>query len=64
MKFNDIADPEQHLEGLGWAKVFSGMGTGKRYTVGMGIKKKLTDAQLKTLQREGLENAHGMSLWL
>ena len=59
-----IADPEQHLEGMGWAKVFSGTGTGKRYTVGMGAKKKLTDAQLKTLQREGLDNAHGMSLLL
>lgn len=59
-----IADPEQHLEGLGWAKVFSGTGTGKRYTVGMGAKKKLTDAQLRMLKREGLDNARGMSLLL
>lgn len=63
-KIQHISDPEQHLEGLGWVKVFSGTGTGKRYTVGMGVGKKLTDAQLKTLQREGLDNAHGISCLL
>ena len=63
-KIQHIADPEQHLEGLGWVKVFSGTGTGKRYTVGMGTGKKLTDAQLRTLQEEGLDHAHGISLLL
>lgn len=56
-----ISDPEQHLEGLGWAKVFSGTGTGKRYTVGMGVEKKLTDDQLRTLQKMGLDDAYGIS---
>ena len=56
-----ISDAEQHLEGLGWVKVFSGTGTGKRYTAGMGFGKKLTNDQLKTLQREGLDNAGGVS---
>ena len=59
-----ISDPEQHLEGLEWVKVFSGTGTEKRYTVGMGTGKKLTDAQLRTLQEEGLDHAHGISLLL
>ena len=31
---------------------------------GMGTGKKLTDAQLEELQRMGLDNAHGISLWL
>ena len=59
-----IADPEQHLEGLGWAKVFKGIEERERYSVGMGEGKKLMDAQLRALQRMGLDNANGLSLWL
>lgn len=63
-EIQDIADPERHLEALGWAKVFKGVEARERYTVGMGERKKLTDAQLKTLQREGLDNARGISYLL
>ena len=63
-KVQDIRDPERHLENLGWAKVFKGIEGRERYSVGMGEGKKLTDAQLRELQRNGLDNAHGVSLWL
>ena len=56
-----VLDAEQRLEKLGWAKVFKGIDSRERYTVGMGAGKKLTDAQLRTLQGMGLGNAHGIS---
>ena len=59
-----VFDPEQHLEGLGWAKVYKGVIGRERYTIGMGTGKKLTDAQLKTVQYLGLDNANGISLLL
>lgn len=59
-----IPNPERHLEDLGWAKVLSGGNSGSRYAVGMGIEKRLTDAQLKTLQRMGLDQAFGVSYLL
>ena len=59
-----ISDPERYLEELGWAKIYSGTGTGKRYSVGMGRGKKLTDSQLKTMQGMGLDRAYGISLLL
>ena len=59
-----IYNPERHLEDLGWAKVLSGGSTRKRYAIGMGLDKKLTDAQLKTLKREGLEDSYGISFLL
>ena len=59
-----IANPERHLEDLGWAKILSGGGTGKRYAIGMGIDKRLTDAQLKILQRMKLDDAFGISYLL
>lgn len=59
-----ISDPEQHLENLGWAKVFKGIEVKERYSIGMGEGKKLTDAQLRGLESMGLDNAHGVSLWL
>lgn len=59
-----VANPERHLEELGWAKVLSGGITRKRYAIGMGIDKKLTDAQLKTLQREKLDDSYGISYLL
>lgn len=58
-----VANPERHLEEIGWAKVLSGV-AGRRYAIGMGDDKKLTDAQLKTLQREGLDKAYGISYYL
>lgn len=60
-EIHKINDPERHLEDMGWAKVLSGTLYRKRYAIGMGSGKKLTDAQLKTLQREGLDNAYGVS---
>ena len=59
-----ISNPERHLEDLGWAKVLHGGATKKAYALGMGLDQKLTDAQLKTLQREGLEDAYGISFLL
>lgn len=59
-----IYNPERHLEDLGWAKILHGGSTRKRYAVCMGLEKKLTDAQLKTLQREGLDDAYGISFLL
>lgn len=63
-EIQDVFDPERHLENLGWAKVFRGPDARERYSVGMGEGKKLTDAQLRELQRMELDNAHGVSLWL
>lgn len=59
-----VADPERHLEDLGWAKVMSGSHAGERYSIGMGLGKKLTDAQIRAIQSEGLEEADGISYWL
>ena len=60
-----IANPERHLEDIGWAKILSGNRClGKQYAIGMGIDKKLTDAQLKTLQRMKLDDAQGISYFL
>lgn len=58
-----IANPERHLEEMGWAKILSGV-AGKRYAIGMGIDKKLTDKQLKTLQDMDLDKAYGISYFL
>lgn len=59
-----IANPERHLEELGWAKVLSGGNHGSQYAIGMDIGKKLTDAQLKTIQHMGLENSFGIQFLL
>lgn len=56
-----IANPERHLEELGWAKILSGSINRSRYTVGMDYGKKLTDAQLKTLIKMGLDKSYGVS---
>ena len=63
-EIQDIADPERHLEEIGWAKIFRGIEARERYTVGMGQQKKLTDEQVRTLQREGLDRAYGVSCLL
>ena len=59
-----VRNPERHLEDLGWLKVFSGSGTGRRYSVGMGEGKCITDEQLKTLEQMGLGEAYGVSGYL
>lgn len=59
-----IVNPERHLEEIGWAKILSGGATGKRYAIGMGIDKKLTDAQIKTLQSMGTDDIYGISYHL
>lgn len=60
-----VSNPERHLEELGWAKILSGGGyTGKQYAIGMDLDKKLTDEQLKTLTRMGLDDAFGISYLL
>ncbi len=60
-EIENVFDPERHLEDLGWAKILSGSINRTRYTVGMGLYKKLTDAQLKTLTSMGLDTAYGVS---
>lgn len=59
-----VRDPEQHLENLGWAKIYKGIEEREIYSVGMGYGKKLTDSQFKTLQREGFENSYGVKVFL
>ena len=59
-----VTNPERHLEDKGWAKIMSGGGTGRQYAIGMGIEKKLTDAQLKTLKTMKLDDAFGISFFL
>lgn len=63
-EIHSIADPERHLEELGWAKIYSGTGTGERYSIGMGLDRKLTEQQLETMQDMGLDRAYGISLFL
>lgn len=59
-----VGNPERHLEDRGWAKILSGGSTRKRYAIGMGLGKKLTDIQLKRLQELGLDDAYGISYLL
>lgn len=59
-----VADKERHLENIGWAKVFRGVTTRERYSIGMGEGKKLTNEQIKTIQRMKLDNAYGVSHFL
>lgn len=60
-----VFNPERHLEDLGWAKIMHGIASaGKQYSIGMGLDKKLTDEQLKTLQREKLDDAWGIEFLL
>lgn len=59
-----VSNPERHLEDLGWAKVMKSIQVGKRYAIGMGSGKKLTDEQIKTIEHEGLGEADGISYFL
>lgn len=63
-QIQDIRDPERHLEDLGWGKVFSGSGTARRYSFGMGSEKQITDEQLRTLIALGIDDAYGVSAYL
>lgn len=53
-----ITNPERYLEELGWAKVMTGGSFEKRYAIGMGLEKKLTDNQLKTLENMGIDDIY------
>lgn len=63
-EMESVLNAERHLEDHGWAKIFKPVETRERYAVGMGMKQKLTDAQVKTLQRMGLDHAYGVSALL
>lgn len=53
-----VANPERRLEEMGWAKILHGGSFGKRYAIGMEVDKKLTDEQIKTLQKIGNEDIY------
>lgn len=60
-----VADPEQYLEDHGWAKISSGKLHGKQFYIGMGVGKKLTDAQINALSRNGWDSSvDGLSQYL
>lgn len=59
-----VANPEKHLEDNGWAKILNGRSWGKAYYVGMGIGKKLTNNQVKTLESMGTEDIRIESYFL
>ena len=59
-----VLDAELHLEEHGWAKIFKPLPTRERYAVGMGTDQRLTDRQLATLKRLGLDSAYGVSCFL
>lgn len=56
----DTNNPERYLEEHGWCKIFKGLSYDK-YTVYVGDKHTITDAQMKTLIRLGLDDAYGLS---
>ena len=56
----DTNNPERYLEEHGWCKVFKGISYDK-YSVYVGDKHTITDAQMKTLISLGLDNAYGLS---
>jgi len=58
----EVADPEKHLEELGWAKIYSGVELG--CSVGMGERQKLTNDQLKKLEEMTLDRAFGVEFFL
>ena len=59
-----VFNPERHLEDKGWVKILTGTERRGKYTIGMGVNKKLTDNQIKTLQRMELDNSYGISYYL
>lgn len=63
-KLEKVDNSEKFLEDAGWAKVSSGVRAGKKYSILMGVGKKLSADQLKTIQRHSLDSADGISLYL
>ena len=63
-EMESVLDTERHLEEHGWAKIFKPLPTRERYAVGMGTDQRLTDRQLATLKRLGLDSAYGVSCFL
>ncbi len=60
-----ISDPEQYLEDHGWVKISSGKMHGKKYFVGMGLGKKLSDDQFAAISMNGWDSSvYGLSLYL
>lgn len=53
-KINNIDDAVQHLESLGWLAIYKDPLNIGDYSIGMGIGKKMTDEQLKIIQRMDL----------
>ena len=56
-----VDNAQDHLETLGWLAIYKDPLQNRKYAVGMGIDKILTDEQAKTLIRIGLPtNTPGM----
>lgn len=55
------SNPEEYLEEHGWCKVYRPVDRKREFAVYIGGKHELTDAQMKTLQANGLDNAEGIS---
>ncbi len=59
----DTNNSERYLEEHGWCKILKPLGH-KRYTVYVGGKHTITDAQMRTLIDLGLDNSYGLSAML
>lgn len=59
----DVSDSEKHLENLGWAKISSSGGR-FQYSIGMGHGKKLTDGQVRTIDRMKFDHLDGILEYL
>ncbi len=59
----DTDNSELYLEEHGWCKIYKPL-SNNQYSVYVGGKHTITDAQMKTLIKMGLENAHGISAML
>jgi len=59
----DTNNPERYLEEHGWCKIYNPLTAG-RFAVYMGEGYFLTDAQLNTITRMGLDGAYGISNFL
>ena len=65
-EITEVQNPEEHLEDLGWMRVFHNPvpEKGGHYMVGMGRDKKMTNEQAATLLREGLDGAADVEYYL
>lgn len=50
----DIKDASRHLEDKGWLVIYRDPINRHKYAAGMGLGKKITDAQLRTMKKIGL----------